>query len=52
MPQIGEALARKAGLTWTSDCDSRGTASGGGSTVTREGLDVINKAVAALLRHG
>ena len=48
MPEIGEALAGKAGLSWTADCDSRGTVSGGGSTVTREGLDVINRAVAAL----
>lgn len=49
MPEIGEALARKAGLAWSTDCDSRGTVSGGGSTVTREGLDVINRAVAGLL---
>lgn len=49
MPEIGEALAMKAGLSWTADCDSRGTVSGGGSTVTREGLDVINRAVAKLL---
>ncbi|GAA4714023.1 hypothetical protein GCM10025782_07880 [Pedococcus ginsenosidimutans] len=49
MPEIGERLATKAGLVWTSDCDSRGSISGGGSTVTREGLDVINRAVAKLL---
>jgi len=49
MPEIGEALARRAGLLWSADCDSRGTISGGGSTVTREGLDVINRAVAGLL---
>ncbi|GGB90011.1 hypothetical protein GCM10011314_32340 [Knoellia flava] len=51
MPEIGEALAARAGLSWTADCDSRGTVSGGGSTVTREGLDVINRAVAVLLRR-
>lgn len=45
MPEIGEAVATKAGLPWTADCDSRGTLSGGGSTVTREGLVVINRAL-------
>ena len=45
MPEIGEAVAGAAGLVWTADCDSRGTLSGGGSTVTREGLVVINKAL-------
>ena len=45
MPEIGEAVAKAAGLDWTADCDSRGTLSGGGSTVTREGLAVINKAL-------
>jgi hypothetical protein len=48
MPEVGERLAQAAGLNWTSDCDSRGTVSGGGSTVTRDGLDVVNRAVAIL----
>lgn len=49
MPEIGEAITLKAGLAWTGVCDSRGTVSGGGSTVTREGLEVMNRAVARLL---
>jgi hypothetical protein len=48
MPEIGEAITRKAGLAWAPDCDSRGSVSGGGSTVTREGLDVLNRAIATL----
>jgi hypothetical protein len=50
MPEVGERIARKAGLTWGPDCDSRGTPSAGGSTVTREGLSVMNKALGMLLR--
>lgn len=49
MPEIGEAAAAKAGLIWSADCDSRGTVSGGGSTVTFEGLRVIRSALAQLL---
>ncbi|GMA87489.1 hypothetical protein GCM10025868_27390 [Angustibacter aerolatus] len=50
MPEIGQAIATKAGLTWTASCDSRETVSGGGSTVTRDGLEVMNRAVAIILR--
>lgn len=49
MPEVGEAIVRKAGLTWGADCDSRGSLSGGGSTVTREGLDVMIQALRRLL---
>lgn len=49
MPEIGEAIAVKAGLTWTPDCDSRGSSSGGGSTVTAEGLNVMLEALKRLL---
>ncbi len=45
MPETGEAIAQKAGLTWGPDCDSRGTISGGGSTVTRDGLEVMLKSL-------
>ncbi len=49
MPEIGEAVARRAGLAWTAACDSRGSLSGGGSTVTREGLSVLLDALRRLL---
>lgn len=49
MPEIGEALAAKAGLRWSPDCDSRGSPSGGGSTVTRDGMRVIVDALGRLL---
>ncbi|MDN5797889.1 MAG: hypothetical protein L0H79_19385 [Intrasporangium sp.] len=45
MPEIGERIAARAGLEWGSDCDSRGSLSGGGSTVTREGLRVLASAL-------
>jgi hypothetical protein len=38
MPEVGEAVARKAGVAWDKDCDSRSSTSGGGSTVTAVGL--------------
>lgn len=50
MPEIGERIAARAGLEWGSDCDSRGSLSGGGSTVTREGLRVLARALGRLLR--
>jgi hypothetical protein len=49
MPEKAEALARKAGIRWESEHDSRGTFSGGGSTVTLSGLLAVEKAVAVLL---
>lgn len=45
MPEIGEEIVTLAGLNWDDDCDSRGTDSGGGSTVTLVGM---NRLVAAL----
>ena len=48
MPEIGRALALKAGLNWGPDCDSTGSISGGGSTVTIEGLEVMIEAVKRL----
>lgn len=48
-PAIGKALAREAGLVWGAACHSRATVSSGGPTVTREGLDVINRAVTQIL---
>ena len=49
MPEIGERIAAKAELTWGPECDSRGSISGGGSTVTREGLRVLLDALRKIL---
>ena len=49
MPAMGRALAKQAGLPWGAACHSRATVSSGGPTVTREGLDVINRAVTQIL---
>jgi hypothetical protein len=48
MPEIGESIASKAGLVWGPECDSRGSLSGGGSTVTKEGLAVMVKGLRLL----
>ena len=49
MPEVCEAIVLKAGLTWSSSFDSRGSFSGGGSTVTLEGIQAMRKALAKLL---
>lgn len=49
MPEIGQAVAERAGMAWGPSCDSRGSSSGGGSTVTIEGLQVLERALARLL---
>ena len=49
MPEVAEAVAGKAGLSWDEICDSRGTLSGGGSTVTLAGLQQLTRAVRLLL---
>lgn len=48
MPEIAETAARAAGITWSPDFDSRGSRSGGGSTVTHEGMVQLNRAIAKL----
>jgi|SRR6266850_286818 len=48
-PQLGEAIARAAGLDWDDDCDSRHTPSGGGDTITTVGLMRVREAVRRLL---
>jgi hypothetical protein len=48
-PQLGEAIARAAGLSWDDSCDSRVTPSGGGDTVTTKGLMRVRDAVRRLL---
>jgi len=50
MPEIGERVAARAGLSWRTSYDSRSTPSGGGSTVTREGLEVVVASIRRLSR--
>lgn len=52
MPEVAEQVAKRAGLTWLPEYDSRATLSGGGSTVTRTGLAQLNRAVASLVAAG
>lgn len=49
-PKIARAIAEAAGLRWTSACDSTQSRSGGGSTVTLEGLRTVRRAVSRLVR--
>jgi hypothetical protein len=48
-PEIAEAIARAAGIEWDVRCDSRRTPSGGGGTVTLEGLTRVRDATLRLL---
>jgi hypothetical protein len=48
-PEIGRAVTEKAGLVWTEHCDSTGSASGGGSTVTATGLRTVVEALRRML---
>jgi len=48
MPEIGEAVAARAGVAWDASCDSRDTPSGGGSTVTLEGMNRLIEALEIL----
>lgn len=51
MPQQAQRIVTAAGLPYRADSfDSRLTASGGGSTVTLEGLQAIRRAVEIRLR--
>lgn len=49
MPEIAQAVVDRAGLRWDAECDSRGTLSGGGSTVTLVGLQRVRRALNQLL---
>jgi hypothetical protein len=50
MPQQAKRIVTKANLPYLANLfDSRGTSSGGGSTVTLEGLRAVKAAVRALL---
>lgn len=49
MPEICEAIVLKAGHTYSTSFDSRGSISGGGSTVTLQGMQAMRKALGVLL---
>lgn len=49
MPDACEQIVKQAGMTWDPDFDSRGTASGGGSTVTIDGIQAVRTALRSLL---
>lgn len=49
MPEVCEAIVLKAGMPYAADYDSRASASGGGSTVTLEGIQAMRKALRSLL---
>lgn len=49
MPEITEAIIRKAGHPWRESFDSRHTPSKGGSTVTKDGLIALLSALRYLL---
>ena len=48
-PELAEAIARAAAVPWDADCDARASPSGGGSTVTKKGLQRVLEAVESLL---
>jgi hypothetical protein len=48
-PEYAEAIAELAGIPWDATCDSRDTASGGGSTVTITGLERVLEATRTLI---
>ncbi|MFJ2754936.1 hypothetical protein ACIO3S_05045 [Nocardioides sp. NPDC087217] len=49
MPDACERIVKRAGMTWNTAFDSRGTASGGGSTVTLDGIQAVRAALRSLL---
>lgn len=49
MPEVCEAIVRKSGRSYSPSFDSRDTLSGGGSTVTLEGLREMRNALIHLL---
>lgn len=49
IPETSAAIAAKSGLKWGPACDNRPTPKGRATEVTREGLIVLNRAVAAVL---
>lgn len=49
MPDACERIVLRAGREWSPDYDSRGTVSGGGSTVTLDGIQAVRAALRGLL---
>ena len=49
IPETSAAIAAKSGTRWTIACDNRPTPKGRATEVTREGLIVLNRAVAVVL---
>jgi hypothetical protein len=49
MPEVCESVVRKAGHAYSPSYDSRATNSGGGSTVTLEGIQALRKALLTLM---
>lgn len=50
-PKLAEAIARRGGQPWDSTCDSESTPSGGGGTITNEGLDRVLRSVRNLKQN-
>lgn len=50
-PSLAQFIALGGGQSWDETCDSRGSASGGGGTVTVQGLRRVRDAVKHLLRR-
>jgi hypothetical protein len=44
-PEIAAAIAHAGGQSWDASCDSADTPSGGGGTITHEGLRRVRSAV-------
>src|SRR5207249_1419077 len=48
-PRLAQAIVEYSGLQWDATCDSRNQPSGGGDTVTLEGLRRVRSAVRLLV---
>lgn len=49
MPDACERIVKRAGMAWYPHFDSRATSSGGGSTVTLDGVRTMRDALKSLL---
>ena len=50
MPEVGAAIATKAGLSWGPECDNRGIRHGG-TVVSREGVGMVVEALGILAKR-
>lgn len=48
MPEINESIIRKAGMVYEATYDSRNSPSGGGSTVTLDGIRALRQALLSI----